>query len=592
VNGPPRKIWLTIVANTGAGPVVQPGRLFRKTLNLPDKDSGDRDLTHIHEGDIMKKHLRFRRSALETGVVLFISTAGLTAVSAQAPSSTSSNSSSQITANDLKLRMSKLPSSWKAAPSIAGCPGYSQCPLVNFQEAILFDPTVRALNAFITQTENKTVNQIVTGNFPPADASSILGKVMIYDRALSVNGLVACATCHLPQAGFQSMGSLFNAAMTDDPGAIGMRVGNRKPMSYGYAPFAPILHFRASTGDFVGGNFWDGRATGNVTGNPAGDQALGPPLNPLEMANPDAACVVRSLSQAPYRGLFESVWGVQSFNIVFPANTEKLCAQPATVQSGTVLKLSAQDRAQVNKTFDNFGRSIKDYEAGPEVSPFTSKFDFFLKGEATLTTIEQQGLDLFNGKGLCNQCHLSAGKKPLFTDFTFINEGIPQNKANPFLYQDRPDTFGFVGNPLGPSYIDFGLGAILPTIPAFAKFAPQFEGTFQVSTLRNISETPLAFRGFVKNFMHNGLFKDLKSVVHWYNTAGALPTCAASLGSAIGGQVGRTCWPAPEVLQNINRTQMGNLGLTSQEENAIVAFMRTLKDGFKPTPPTSSPATQ
>jgi cytochrome c peroxidase len=164
--------------------------------------------------------------------------------------------------------------------------------------------------------------------------------------------------------------------------------------------------------------------------------------------------------------------------------------------------------------------------------------------------------------------------------------------ANPFLFEDRPDTFGFVANPQGPSFTDLGLGAILPTIPQFAKFAPQFEGTFQVSTLRNITETPLAFRGFVKNFMHNGLFKDLKTVVHWYNTAGALPTCAAALGSAIGGQVGRTCWPAPEVLQNINRTQMGNLGLTSQEENAIVAFMRTLKDGFKPTPPTSSPATQ
>jgi len=60
-------------------------------------------------------------------------------------------------------------------------------------------------------------------------------------------------------------------------------------MSYAYAPFAPVLFYRPSTGDFVGGNFWDMRATGLVTGNPAGDQALGPPLNPVEMANPDPA---------------------------------------------------------------------------------------------------------------------------------------------------------------------------------------------------------------------------------------------------------------------------------------------------------------
>ena len=85
------------------------------------------------------------------------------------------------------------------------------------------------------------------------------------------------------------------------------------------APFAPIQFYRASTGDFVGGNFWDERATGFVTGNPAADQALGPPLNPVEMANPDAACVVYHLSLSQYRPLFEQVWGPQSFAINWPS---------------------------------------------------------------------------------------------------------------------------------------------------------------------------------------------------------------------------------------------------------------------------------
>ena len=55
---------------------------------------------------------------------------------------------------------------------------------------------------------------------------------------------------------------------------------------------------------------------------PAGDQALGPPLNPLEMANPDAACVVYHLSQSQYRSLFEQVWGAQSFAINWPSGAD------------------------------------------------------------------------------------------------------------------------------------------------------------------------------------------------------------------------------------------------------------------------------
>ena len=512
--------------------------------------------------------------------------AGLATASAQTASTTASGSPSQTAA----VQVTGMASSYRATPSIAGCPGYSQCPVVNFQDVITNDPTVRALNLFITNTETRTLDQVISGKYPAGlDAKSILGKVMLYDRSLSVNGTIACATCHLPHAGFTSEGSTFNQTVVDDPGAIGDRIGSRKPMSYGYAPMAPLLHYRPSTGDFVGGNFWDGRATGFVTGNPAGDQALGPPLNPVEMANPDAGCVVNHLSSAQYRFLFESVWGAQSFNIAWPANTQKLCGQPAAVQSGTVLNLSASDRAQVTQTFNNFGLSIAAYEAGSDVSPFTSKFDYYLKGQATLTPTEMQGLGLFNGKGNCNQCHTSSGSQPLFTDFTFINEGIPKNFDIAFLYEDRPDTFGFVANPTGPSYTDDGLGAILagPTNPNpnWAKHAAKFMGTFQTATVRNVAERPHQFRTtFVKDFMHNGYFKNLKEVVHWYNTAGALPTCPASVGTAIGGEVGKSCWPAPEVPQNVNRTQMGNLGLTAEEEDAIVAFMRTLTDGYTPSP--------
>jgi cytochrome c peroxidase len=79
----------------------------------------------------------------------------------------------------------------------------------------------------------------------------------------------------------------------------------------------------------------------------------------------------------------------------------------------------------------------------------------------------------------------------------------------------------------------------------------------------------------VKAYMHNGYFKSLQEVVHFYNTRDVLPRCAP-------GDPGekRTCWPAPEDATNLNKRQLGNLKLTSQEEDALVAFLKTLTDGY------------
>jgi cytochrome c peroxidase len=257
---------------------------------------------------------------------------------------------------------------------------------VNFLEVINNDPDVRVVNARITAIEQQTLNEIRSGSFSE-DPKSILGKIMIYDRNLSVNGTTACATCHTSQEGSTGGVSVLNDTTVSYVGAIGDRASGRKPMSYGYAPFAPILFFRASSGDFVGGNFWDDRATGMVTGNPAADQALGPPLNPLEMANPDAACVVYHLSQSQYRSLFEQVWGAQSFAINWPGNTAQVCAQPGSTHDSnpTVLTLTDTDRSQATTTFNNMGLAMATYEATPDVSPFSSKYDFVQSGQATFT---------------------------------------------------------------------------------------------------------------------------------------------------------------------------------------------------------------
>ncbi|HEX3995807.1 MAG TPA: cytochrome-c peroxidase, partial [Acetobacteraceae bacterium] len=143
----------------------------------------------------------------------------------------------------------------------------------------------------------------------------LLGKAMLYDKQLSVNRNEACAFCHMPETGFTGPVSALNKTTGSYPGSVRTRFSNRVPQTHSYAALAPMLHYNPGQGDLVGGNFWDMRATGRRLGNPAAEQAEGPPTNPVEMALPDAACAVYRASQRPYRGLFERIWGVQAFVI-------------------------------------------------------------------------------------------------------------------------------------------------------------------------------------------------------------------------------------------------------------------------------------
>ena len=134
----------------------------------------------------------------------------------------------------------------------------------------------------------------------PLSPMEQLGKSIFFDTYLSIEQNQSCATCHAPAAGWTGPDSPINAAGAVYEGSILGRFGNRKPPSSGYATPSPILHFVLEKENnknkvealFIGGNFWDGRATGEKLGNPAADQAQGPFLNPLEQALPDSACVV------------------------------------------------------------------------------------------------------------------------------------------------------------------------------------------------------------------------------------------------------------------------------------------------------------
>jgi cytochrome c peroxidase len=397
---------------------------------------------------------------------------------------------------------------------------------------------------------------VAQSGLPFSDDLAELGDEIFDDRNLSIRKNQACNACHLAEWGFTGPDPVINAHGAVYAGSIPTRFGDRKPPSSAYSTLSPVFaHVRHPDEEFVGGNFWDGRATGERLGNAAADQAQGPFLNPMEQALPDAACVVYRVSVAAYADEYVRLWGNNITTIDFPDDTDARCGV-----EGNIVPLTPADRAKVVAEFANIAISIAVYEESHNL--FSSKFDAARRGEHALTREEQRGFALFQGKARCAACHSTAGQRAAFTDFTYDNLGVPANPENPF-YQTNP------------SFVDLGLGGFLQNRPQWSALAPAQLGKMRVPTLRNVDLRP--FVGAIKAYMHNGVFKSLEEVVHFYNTRDVLPRCAAGASRATWGV---TCWPAPEVALNVNRDELGNLGLSADEEAAIVAFLRTLSDGF------------
>jgi cytochrome c peroxidase len=323
---------------------------------------------------------------------------------------------------------------------------------------------------------------------PVTDAKVKLGKILYFDNRLSKDQTQSCNTCH----DLSTFGVDNEPTSDGDDGSIGTR---NSPTVLNSA-----LHTT---------QFWDGRA------NSLEGQALGPPLNPLEMANPDTLSIQVKLQALEYADRFISVYGEGALD-------------------------------DPGKAFWNMADAIAAYERSWEFNRFDSKYDHFLRGEAELTDQEIRGMGLFisENKGNCAACHPSTasrdGTPPLFTDFTYDNLGVPKNPENPY-YSLSPEL-----NPDGFDYIDLGL--------AITVNDPGENGKFRVPTLRNVAITA--------PYMHNGIFKTLFEVVAFYNTRDLGP------------------WPPPEVPENVNYEELGDLKLSNQEIEDLVAFLETLTDGW------------
>lgn len=393
-----------------------------------------------------------------------------------------------------------------------------------------------------------------------------LGEMIFFDSTLSKNRNQSCASCHDPSTGWSGALIHFNVAGAVYEGSVKNRFGNRKPPTAAYASFNPVLHIVPEEDDLVvGGHFWDGRATGEKLGTPLADQAQEPFLNPLEHGLPNSACVVHRVCTGVYSEAFKQHFP-SSCNIPWAVNIEQLCKGDLET-----LTVDASIQAKINKAYNEIALTIAAFESSSKLNSFTSKYDYYLAGKVKLTEQELEGLDLFNNKGKCADCHPSTSSDPdvppLFTDFTFDNLGFPRNPENPFYNQDK-------FNPEGERWIDYGLGKFLATRAKWRHLSQANMGKHKVPTLRNVDKRPNP--QFVKAYGHNGYFKNLKEIVHFYNTRDSLKRCNHN---SPGEKV--TCWPEPEVFANINTSELGDLKLTDAEEEAIVVFMKTLSDGYE-----------
>lgn len=379
-----------------------------------------------------------------------------------------------------------------------------------------------------------------------------LGERLYNDENLSWNRNQSCASCHsinptLNQSSKRNFSPKLPPGFVDPEnvkegtpvsfGSLPEATGSLNAPSVGYAAFSPLFHWDEEASLYVGGQFWNGRA-GNLI-----EQAKGPFLNPAEMAMPDEKSVISRLREnEQYRKLFKQIYRLN------------LTAEPYVHNT----KHNALPLATVTEIYHHMAKAISAFEQSHIFNKFTSKFDYVLANMTTLTPIEKEGFDLFNGKAKCASCHITETTSdkdgnlipPMFTDFTYDNIGLPRNlkiSKNP-----EPNT---------------GLGG-RSDIAALDPNGNEI-GKHKVMSLRNIALTP--------PYGHNGVFATLEQIVHFYNTRDTLGWVSDNENSGFA----TLGWPDPEVPQNVNHDELGNLGLTIEEEKAIVAFMQTLTDDYQ-----------
>ena len=371
---------------------------------------------------------------------------------------------------------------------------------------------------------------------PSNQAQAEIGRLAFFDASLSASGSMSCATCHSPDHAY------------GPPNALAVQLGGPELKDYGTRAVPSLRYLRRTPIWFktftsnarerltetdnvpVGGFTWDGRF------NTLAEQAAAPLLAANEMANPSAAAVVERLSKSAYAARFQDVFGQDIF-------------------------------AHPDAAFAALGQALQRFQLDdPSFQPYDSKFDLYLDGKVQLTAQEQRGLRLFKDRdgGNCAACHTvesgANGAHPLLTDFSFAAIGVPRNPSIPANAD--------------PNYYDLGLCG-----PARSdqNAEQSYCGQFKTPTLRNV-----ATRGA---FFHNGRFHTLEEALRFYVERDTAPQ---KWNPHPGGK--QQFDDLPEALQDnvdhINAPfthRKGDKPVWSQADlRDVVAFLRTLNDGYKP----------
>jgi cytochrome c peroxidase len=356
-------------------------------------------------------------------------------------------------------------------------------------------------------------------------AQAALGEKIFADASLSASGGQSCASCHSADHAHAAPNGL--AVQLGGPSLD--QQGRRSAGSIDYLSFNSAFRF-AADGTPMGGFFWDGRAASLQA------QAGQPLLGAIEMANTSKADVVAKLARAAYADEFRRVFGADIFS-------------------------------RPDDAFDRLTLALAMYQReDPDFHPFSSKFDAFLRGLATLSAQEARGLALFNNpaRGNCAACHPSTrgadGSLPLFTDFSYDNLGVPRNPA--------------IARNADPGYFDLGL-CERPELATRTDLC----GAFKVPSLRNVARRQV--------FFHNGRFTSLKDALTFYVQRDTNPEKFYPLNPD--GTVRKFDDLPPEMHGNVNVTEVpynrrpGDApALNDAEIDDLIAFLNTLSDGWAP----------
>jgi cytochrome c peroxidase len=307
---------------------------------------------------------------------------------------------------------------------------------------------------------------------PAAHASALadLGRTVFFDTNLSEPAGTSCASCHDPAHAFAGEnGSALGVARGSRPGHFARRatpsvlyLGLVRPFHFHWEEDAPLP-------DAFGGYFWDGRVDSLAA------LFSQPALNPDEMANRDLPHLAAKLQAAPYAAELGRVLGP--------------LASPEAIVRGA-------------------GEAVEAFLLSDAMSPFTSKYDDYIRGRVALTPQEAHGLALFkdDARGGCSGCHKLVDNSPdprrsPFSDYGFETVAVPRNRRL------LPGADGDAKR--------FDLGLCERADAQEHTSDPRFCGAFRTPSLRNVATR--------SSFMHNGAFTTLRDVVAFYATRGTNP---------------------------------------------------------------------